>query len=84
MFYCFYIFKAWDGKAMGKILSEGPYYTAGKLLIVKKWQPRTIEKMCTFTKILVWLKLYDAPIGILWDERLSYIGSIIVDPLYQE
>ncbi|KAK2658721.1 hypothetical protein Ddye_005254 [Dipteronia dyeriana] len=54
------------------------------MLILKKWHPRLILTKDTYSKIPVWVKLFNIPHEYWTEEGLSYIASAFGKPLYAD
>ncbi|KAK2649098.1 hypothetical protein Ddye_016587 [Dipteronia dyeriana] len=57
----YYFFKFSDDEACSNVLEAGPWLFTGRMLILKKWHPRLILTKDTYSKIPVWVKLFNIP-----------------------
>ncbi|KAK2641983.1 hypothetical protein Ddye_023746 [Dipteronia dyeriana] len=80
----FYFFKFLDDEACSNVLEAGPWLFTGRMLILKKWHPRLILTKDTYSKIPVWVKLFNIPHEYWTEEGLSYIASAVGKPLYAD
>ncbi|KAK3229980.1 hypothetical protein Dsin_001861 [Dipteronia sinensis] len=74
----FYFFKFSDDKACSNVLD------AGRMVILKKWHPRLILSKDSYSKILIWVKLFNIPHEYWNEEGLSHIASAVGKPLYAD
>ncbi|KAK3184889.1 hypothetical protein Dsin_032175 [Dipteronia sinensis] len=80
----FYYFKFSDDEACSNVLKDGPWLFAGMMVILKKWHPRLILSKDSYSKILVWVKLFNIPHQYWNEEGLSHIASTVGNPLYAD
>ncbi|KAK0588873.1 hypothetical protein LWI29_006507 [Acer saccharum] len=78
----FYFFKFLDEEACSNVLEAGPWLFAGRMVILKKWHPRLILSKDSYSKIPVWVKLFNIPHEYWNEEGLSHIASAVGKPLY--
>ncbi|KAK2661863.1 hypothetical protein Ddye_000437 [Dipteronia dyeriana] len=78
----FYFFKFSDDEACSNVLEAGPWLFTGRMLILKKWHPRLILTKDTYSKIPMWVKLFNIPHEYWTKDGLSYIASAVGKPLY--
>ncbi|KAK3184871.1 hypothetical protein Dsin_032157 [Dipteronia sinensis] len=57
----FYFFKFSDDEVCSNVLEDGPWIFAGRMVILKKWHPKLILSKDSYSKILVWVKLFNIP-----------------------
>ncbi|KAK3218486.1 hypothetical protein Dsin_012456 [Dipteronia sinensis] len=50
-----------DDEACSNVLESGPWLFTGRMVILKKWHPRLILTKETYSKIPVWVKLFNIP-----------------------
>ncbi|KAK3189539.1 hypothetical protein Dsin_029100 [Dipteronia sinensis] len=80
----FFFFKFSDDEACSNVLESGPWLFVGRMVILKKWHPRLILTKETYSKISVWVKLFNIPHEYWNEEGLSHIASVIGKPLYAD
>ncbi|KAK3204589.1 hypothetical protein Dsin_018635 [Dipteronia sinensis] len=80
----FSFFKFSDDKACSNVLESGPWLFVGRMVILKKWHPRLILTRETYSKIPVWVKLFNIPHEYWNEEGLSHIASVVGKPLYAD
>ncbi|KAK3193362.1 hypothetical protein Dsin_024672 [Dipteronia sinensis] len=73
----FYFFKFSNDGACSNVLVFGPWLFAGRILILKKWHPKLIITKETYSKIPVWVKLFNIPHEYWTEEGLSHIASAV-------
>ncbi|KAK3229967.1 hypothetical protein Dsin_001848 [Dipteronia sinensis] len=73
----FYFFKFSDDEACSNVLEAGPWLSAGRMMILKKWHPRLILSKDFYSKIPVWVKLFNIPHEYWNEEGLSHIASAV-------
>ena len=81
--FVFFKFSTADG--MLSILDHGPWFIAGRFLVLKKWERNldlTIE--ASVTKIPIWVLLYNVPVELWTPLGLSYIASAAGKPLFAD
>ncbi|KAI9196587.1 hypothetical protein LWI28_025225 [Acer negundo] len=54
------------------------------MVILKKWHPKFILSKDSYSKILVWVKLFNTPHEYWNEEGLSHIASAVGKPLYAD
>ncbi|KAK3189369.1 hypothetical protein Dsin_028930 [Dipteronia sinensis] len=72
-----YFFKFSDDEACSNVLEAGPWLFAGRMVILKKWHPRLILSKDSYSKIPVWVKLFNIPHEYWNEEGLSHIASAV-------
>ncbi|KAK2645047.1 hypothetical protein Ddye_020242 [Dipteronia dyeriana] len=80
----FYFFKFSNDEACSDVLEAGPWLFTGNMLILKKWHPRLILTKDTYSKIPVWVKLFNIPHEYWTEKGLSYIASAVGKTLYAD
>ncbi|KAK3212588.1 hypothetical protein Dsin_017294 [Dipteronia sinensis] len=80
----FFFFKFSDDEACSNVLESGPWFFFGRMVILKKWHPRLILTKETYSKIPVWVKLFNIPHEYWNEEGLSHIASAVGKPLYAD
>ncbi|KAK3229882.1 hypothetical protein Dsin_001763 [Dipteronia sinensis] len=80
----FFFFKFLDDEACSNVLESGLLLFAGRMVILKKWHPRLILTKETYSKIPVWVKLFNIPHELWNEEGLSHIASAVEKPLYAD
>ncbi|KAK3230001.1 hypothetical protein Dsin_001882 [Dipteronia sinensis] len=78
----FYFFKFSDDEACSNVLEASHWLFAGRMVILKKWHLRLILSKDSYSKIPVWVKLFNIPHEYWNEEGLSHIASAIGKPLY--
>ncbi|KAK3189362.1 hypothetical protein Dsin_028923 [Dipteronia sinensis] len=78
----FYFFKFSDDEACSNVLEAGPWLFAERMMILKKWHPKLILSKDSYSKIPVWVKLFNIPHEYWNEEGLSHIASAVGKPLY--
>ncbi|KAK0608558.1 hypothetical protein LWI29_032416 [Acer saccharum] len=80
----FYFFKFSNDEACSNVLEAGPWLFAGRMVILKKWHPKLILSKDSYSKIPVWVKLFNIPHEYWNEEGLSHIASAVGKPLYAD
>ncbi|KAK3189533.1 hypothetical protein Dsin_029094 [Dipteronia sinensis] len=80
----FYFFKFSDDEACSNVLEADPWLFAGRMVILKKWHPMLILSKDFYSKISVWVKLFNIPHEYWNEEGLSHIASADGKPLYAD
>ncbi|KAK9273392.1 hypothetical protein L1049_018202 [Liquidambar formosana] len=78
----FYLFKSSSDANSLRVLDSGPWYFAGKLIILQKWHEGIQFSKVKLSKVPVWVKLYNVPLNLWTIEGLSYAASAVGTPLY--
>ncbi|KAK2653271.1 hypothetical protein Ddye_013127 [Dipteronia dyeriana] len=80
----FYFFKFSDDEACSNVLEVGPWLFRGMMVILKKWHRRLNLSKDSYSKIPVWVKLFNIPHEYWNEERLSHIASTVGKALYAD
>ncbi|KAK3198339.1 hypothetical protein Dsin_021754 [Dipteronia sinensis] len=80
----FYFFKFSDDGACSNVLEAGPWLYAGRMVILKKLHPRLVLSKDSYSKIPVWVKLFNMPHEYWNEEGLSHIASAVRKPLFDD
>ena len=76
-----FYFQFESSAAVETVLEGGPWYVAGKPLILQQWTPHlSIEKNKVF-RVPVWVCFYNVPLEYWNQQGLSYIASMIGKPI---
>ncbi|PIA41441.1 hypothetical protein AQUCO_02200093v1 [Aquilegia coerulea] len=75
-----------DVRDKQKILEKGPINIAGRSFIIRQWTEDVEDhrKKVASLPISIWVKFLDVPKQLWTDDGLSYLGSLIGTPLYQD
>lgn len=65
-----------------RVLDLGPWFFAGKLLILQKWHEGLQLSKVKLSRIPVWVKFYNVPLNLWTNEGFSYVASAVGVPLY--
>ena len=76
-----YFFKFDSGSTLEAVLEGGPWYVAGKPIILRKWEPHLSIEKDRISKIPIWVHFYNIPLEYWSQDGLSYIASMIGKPL---
>lgn len=80
----FFFFKFSKVDAYRSLMETGPCHIAGKLMILKQWEPQMVLTKENLSTIPIWVQFSNIPLEF-WTERgLSYIASGIGKPLYAD
>ena len=79
--FIFFKFSSADG--LSAILDRGPWFIAGRFLVLKRWERNlNLSAEASVTKIPIWALLYNVPVELWTQIGLSYIASAIRKPLF--
>ncbi|GJV03626.1 zinc knuckle CX2CX4HX4C containing protein [Tanacetum coccineum] len=76
-----FFFKFKTTKGLEDVLENGPWMIRNSPIILKKWAMNT--RLCKeeFTRIRVWVKIYDVPLQVFSEDGISIIASHIGKPI---
>lgn len=66
------------------VMEAGPWHVAGKLLILKPWEPQMVFTKEKLSTIPVWVQFSHIPLEFWAEQGLSYIASALGKPLYAD
>ncbi|KAL6500903.1 hypothetical protein OROHE_025100 [Orobanche hederae] len=66
------------------ILDNGPYFIKNQPMVLKQWTPQFEFKEYQLTKLLVWVKLPQLPLGYRSKKSLNMIASMLGKPLHSD
>ncbi|KAG5552180.1 hypothetical protein RHGRI_010315 [Rhododendron griersonianum] len=78
----FFFFKFGDEGVLQKVMEGGPWHIAGKLMILKKWQPQMVLQKEQLSSIPIWVQLCNVPLEFWNAAGFSYIASALGKPLF--
>ncbi|KAG5557186.1 hypothetical protein RHGRI_007455 [Rhododendron griersonianum] len=78
----FFFFKFGDEGVLQKVMEGGPWHIAGKLMILKKWQPQMVLQKEQLSSIPFWVQLSNVPLEFWNAAGFSYIASALGKPLF--
>ena len=71
-----------DEGGMKNILEKGPWFIAGRFLVLKRWERNlNLTAEASISKLPVWALLYNVPVELWMPKGLSYISSALGKPL---
>ena len=79
-----FFFKFALGEGKGKVLEGGPWLFAGRHVFLRKWARGINLADQGVSKIPVWIQLYNIPVELWTTEGLSYLASVVGEPLYAD
>ena len=81
-----FIFFLFDSEgALNAILERGPWFIAGRFLVLKKWERNlNLSVEASLSTIPVWALLYNVPVELWTQKGLSYISSALGRPLFAD
>ncbi|KAF7154101.1 hypothetical protein RHSIM_Rhsim01G0107300 [Rhododendron simsii] len=65
-------------------MKAGPWHIAGKLLILKPWEPQMVLTKEKLSTIPIWVQFAHVPLEFWTEQGLSYIASAIGKPLHAD
>ena len=77
-----YIFKFRDHAARDWVMESGPWYIAGRPLILRVWKPGMEMLNVHLTSLPIWVKFYNIPLEYWTNTSLGYIASSVGKPLH--
>ena len=81
--FIFFLFSSAEG--MEAILDRGPWFIAGRYLVLKKWERNlNLSAEASVTKVPVWALLYNVSVQLWTPKGLSYIASALGKPLFAD
>ena len=78
--HCTFFFKFDSRALLGAALDGGPWYVAGKPLILSQWKPHMVIDKDRISRLSIWVHFYNIPLEYWTHEGLSYIASMIGKP----
>ena len=70
---------AWDW-----VMENGPWYIAGRPIILRVWQPGMEMLNIQLTYLPIWVKFYNIPLEYWTNTCLGYIASAVGKPLHMD
>ena len=78
-------FKFSEAKGVSSVLERGPWFIAGRVIILKKWERNlNLSKEAAVNRIPIWVLLYNVPVELWTPKGLSYIASAAGTPLFTD
>ncbi|GKA02783.1 zinc knuckle CX2CX4HX4C containing protein, partial [Tanacetum coccineum] len=77
----FFLFKLDSRAGLEAVLEGGPWLIHNSLIILKKWSMDTKLLKDDLTRILIWVKLHDAPLQVFEEDGISLIATFIGKPV---
>ena len=70
---------------MKTVLERGPWFIAGRFLVLKRWERNlNLSVEVTVSKLPVWALLYNVPVELWTPKGLSYLSSALGKPLFAD
>ena len=79
-----YLFRFRDMGARDWVMENGPWYIAGRPIILRVWQPGMEMLNIQLTAMPIWVKFYNIPLEYWTNTCLSYIASAVGKPLHMD
>ena len=79
-----YLFKFRNMDARDWVMENGPWYIAGRPIILRAWQPGMEMLNIQLTTMPIWVKFYNIPLEYWTNTCLSYIASAVGKPLHMD
>ena len=79
-----YLFKFRDMDARDWVMENGPWYIAGRPIILRVWQPGMEMLNIQLTIMPIWVKFYNIPLEYWTNTCLGYIASVVGKPLHMD
>ena len=79
-----YLFRFRDMVARDWVMENGPWYIAGRPIILRVWQPSMEMLNIQLTSLPIWVKFYNIPLEYWTNTCLSYIASAVGKPLHMD
>ncbi|GAV59562.1 DUF4283 domain-containing protein [Cephalotus follicularis] len=76
-----FLFNFDNSAARDLVLSNGPWEVWGAYLALRQWEEGMSLSMDSFSRIPVWVKLYNIPAELWTKPGLSYVASVLGVPL---
>ena len=81
--FIFFLFASASG--LNAILERGPWFIAGRFLVLKRWERNlNFSAEASLSKLPVWVLLYNVPVEFWTQKGLSYISSALGKPLFAD
>ncbi|KAI8551298.1 hypothetical protein RHMOL_Rhmol06G0174900 [Rhododendron molle] len=80
----FFFFKFSKVDAYRSLMETGPCHIAGKLMILKQWEPQMVLTKEKLSTIPIWVQFSNLPLELWTAQGLSYIASGVGKPLYAD
>ena len=77
-----YIFRFRDMVARDWVLDNGPWYFAGRPIILRLWKPGMEMLNAQITSIPIWVKFFNIPLEYWTVTSLGYIASVVGIPMH--
>ena len=77
-----YIFRFKDMEARDWVLENGPWYLAGRPIILRLWKPGIEMLNVQITSLHIWVKFFNIPLEYWTVTSLGYIASVVGIPLH--
>ena len=77
-----YIFRFRDLVARNWVLDNGPWYMAGRPIIIRFWKPGMEMINVQITSLPIWVKFFNIPLEYWTVTSLGYIASVVGIPLH--
>ena len=77
-----YIFRFRDLVARDWVLENGPWYMAGRPIIIRFWKPGMEMLNVRITSLPIWVKFFNIPLEYWTVTSLGYIASAVGIPLH--
>ena len=80
-----FIFFVFSDEGGISILEKGPWFIAGRFLVLKRWERNLhMSTEATVSKLPVWALLYNVPVELWTAKGLSYMSSALGKPLFAD
>ena len=77
-----YIFRFRDMVARDWVLENGPWYMAGRPIIIRSWKPGMDMLNVQITSLPIWVKFFNIPLEYWTVTSLGYIASVVGIPMH--
>ena len=77
-----YIFRFRDLVARDWVLENGPWYMAGRPIIIRLWKPGMDMLNVQITSLPIWVKFFNIPLEYWTVTSLGYIASVVGIPMH--
>ncbi|KAF5204535.1 Rna exonuclease [Thalictrum thalictroides] len=64
-----------------KVIDGGPVFIAGRIFMIQPWSEKIEEQRHGIKTIPIWIKLFDVPKSLWTREGLSFIASMVGEPI---
>ncbi|KAK8690328.1 hypothetical protein V6N13_089021 [Hibiscus sabdariffa] len=79
-----YVFKFANSIARDWVLENGPWHIQHKALVLRKWEPNLPKLEFDLVRMPIWVHLFNVPLELYSQQGLSYIASVVGNPLYMD